>query len=364
MIHQIEVTDSLIIAIVLTILFLITTALFIYQTIRHNRRAYILTVGIIFGVFAGFFTILYDGSFFTGELASWTLRLELISWSFLYFFVYLFIEELESTQPNSIRLSVASFLFGGFLVFSVLSMSPQSTNEIVLLWDFFYNALGAFAFGFGAFSFIQAYYVVREKYPLIQGVGMISVVIGFILAFYGDMDAFYLKTGLDLGIFPDVLKIVGLLLFIFIYLYKIDYLYRLPVQVISIAIYSTSGLPIYIAKAKGRKLMAEIDHMLLGGMFQALNDIMQKATGSIHHIKELSNRDRVITFYAAEKITLAVTASRSTHFLENAMKSATKLFEEHYTKELTHELLNTEEFKETGKILSKAFPFLEIEDIN
>ena len=363
MIVQLELSDSLLIAIVLTLLFLITTALFIYQTIRHHRRAHILSVGTVFGVLAGFFTILYDGGFFTGDLASWILRLELIAWSFLYFFVYLFIEELEETQPNSIRLSFASFFFGSFIVFSVLSMSPQAGDEVIILWDFFYNALGAFTFGFGAYSFIKAFYLVREVYPLTQGLGMISVVIGFFLAFFNDLNGMYLHIDVDLGIIPDGLKVIGLLVFIFIYLIRIDYLYRLPVQVISIAIYSTSGLPIYIAKATGRDLKVEIDHMLLGGMFEALNDIMKKATGSIHHIKELSNPDRVITFYASEKIALAVTAARSTHFLENAMKFATTLIEEHFKEELEQEFLNTEEFKDTGVLIRKAFPFLILEEI-
>ncbi|MFW9990729.1 MAG: hypothetical protein ACFFD4_01595 [Candidatus Odinarchaeota archaeon] len=352
-----DLTPEFLIAAALTVFFAILFALFLYQTLKRNRRAYILTTGIFFGILAGLITAIIELQLFP-DWGSELLRIELIVWALMYGCLYLFLEETETTSPNGIRFSIVITLFTGFLVFSFISLHPEAVNmQLDLWWDFFYNGLGVFIFGFGIYSFFKTYLFGRELEPLVQSIGMVFVVAGFCLSFYGDL------TGESLGILADALKIVGLLVFIAVFILRIDFIYRLPIEVFSIAIYTNTGFPIYIARSKHAREIETIDHTLLAGMFQALNNIIQNATGSISTIKELSSKDRVITFYSSEKVTVAAVVDRSTHFLENALMGTALLIEKRYSDELGESVLDTSRLTECASITADSFPFLVLEPV-
>ncbi|MFX1296546.1 MAG: hypothetical protein ACFFD2_17025 [Promethearchaeota archaeon] len=374
------VSEDFYISIAIMAFFLILFALFSYQSIKKGRKAYILTFGLLLGVLGAFFALLKEALPLSSEISSLFLHISLIIYSFQYFTVYIFLEQLEELRPKVYRLVIMVLFILLSIVFSIITWInlPGPNPEIVsfnniseYLWDFFYNGLGILIFTFGAYVFYKIIRATHEKESIFLWVGMVTLSLGFFVSLLGDTYSFLNKniTLPEIGFFEnalligDLVKILGMLIFIVVFIVKIDYIYRIPQDVYSIFIFTGSGICLYVAHTENSENI-RIDEDLMSGVLTAISTLMQETFRS-----KISDDKGVNEIYTEKKVCLverenfsgaAVLCSKITYFLKCSLKNLVDAFETNYIKELEEKNTELAVYDGAAKIVTDNFPYVRI----
>ena len=233
-------------------------------------------------------------------------------------------------------------------------------------WDSSYNLLGLLIFVFGAFVHFHAYKFTREIITFIQAISMVIIGLGFIIGFVGG-DIFQ-KT--DFHDIADIVKIVGMLTFAIIYIIRIDFIYRLPVNVYFILVFTKIGLNVHISRmcVSSKKTNNEsqstgtlINENLLSSLITAISGLLNESLGSTKELKAIIAEDRTIVMDTGLYSTCAVLCDRPTHFLNKSLSNLRKSVEITYQEKLTESTIIKEDFKDISELIKKNFPFLLVE---
>ena len=371
---------GMIISSVIAGLFLILFVLLIYQTIRKNRTAYVLTSSLLVGMIGGIVSAL---QYVVSVPNNLLLYMSLILWSIVYWMIYIFFEELYTDKPQRYRLVIITIILIMSIVFSLLHMLSPTGGELGLTgpaaenyakyfsfiewsWDISYNLLGLLIFIFGAYVHFKSYQFAKEKIILIQAISMCILAAGFIVGFVGG-DVFNLAIFFDIG---DGVKIMGMLMFALVYAIFPDFIYRLPVNVYFILIFTKFGLNIHIGRVRDASFDAYTDEEkerrlisenLLSSLITAISGLLNESLGSKKDLKAIIAEDRSLVLNNGEDATCAILCDNSTHFLEKSLRNLRIMVEERYQDKLKKSVIIKEDFQDAGELIRKSFPFLEIE---
>ncbi|MBN1330912.1 MAG: hypothetical protein JXA54_15680 [Candidatus Heimdallarchaeota archaeon] len=370
----------MIISSVISGLFFILFVLFFYQTIRKNRTAYVLTFSLLLGGIGGIVSVL---QYVISAPYSLFLHLSLIVWSLVYFMIYIFFEELYTNSPQRYRLVLVIIILFASIVFNLLNMFMPTTGDLGLAgdaaenyqrfyliiewsWDISYNLLGLLIFIFGAFVHFKSYKFTKEKIILIQAISMCVLAAGFIVGFVGG-DILDNALFFDIG---DGIKIIGMLSFTLIYALYPDFIYRLPVKVYFILIFTKFGLNIHIGRvhdviidtiSNEEKERNVISENLLSSLITAISGLLFESLGSKKDLKSIIAEDRSLILNNGESTTCAILCDSSTYFLEKSLTNLRKSVEAQYKDKLMKPVIIKEDFQDAGKLIKKSFPFLDLD---
>ncbi len=373
---------GLIISAVISGLFFTLFILMLYQSVRKNRTAYILTLSLFIGGIGGIVSVL---QFVVTSASKYLLYSSLIIWSLVYFLIYIFFEELYTEKPNRFRFAFMTLLLFASITFSLLYLFIPTVNELGLTadlatrysgfldilqwgWDSSYNLLGLLIFVFGAFVHFNAYRFTREIVTLIQAISMVIIGSGFIIGFVGG-DIFRIT---DFHNIADAVKIVGMLTFTIIYIVRIDFIYRLPVNVYFILVFTKIGLNVHISRMcvsnKKTNNVSQsngtlINENLLSSLITAISGLLNESLGSTKDLKAIIAEDRTIVLDTGLYSTCAVLCDRPTHFLDKSLSNLRKSVEDTYQEKLSESTIIKEDFVEISELIKKSFPFLLFEKI-
>jgi len=371
---------GLIISAIISGLFFILFMLLVYQTIRKNRTAYVLTFSLLIGGIGGIVSSL---QYIIPTANNLLLHLSLIIWSLVYWMIYIFLEELYTTKPERFRLIIITIILFTSIVYNILHYLIPSITELGLSgaaidsyngfyaiiewsWDISYNLLGLLIFIFGAFVHYRSYKFTKEKITLVQTISMCILAIGFVIGFIGG-DVFDNALFFDIG---DGVKILGMLIFTLIYAIFPDFIYRLPVNVYFILIFTKIGLNIHIARVRDTKVdvyseeeieKRSISETLLGSLITAISSLLNESLGSKKDLKAIIAEDRSLVLDNGEFATCTILCDRPTHFLEKSLRNLRRSVEHQYQMKLVQPVIVKEDFQRVSDLIKKSFPFLEIE---
>ena len=373
---------GMIISAIISGLFFILFILMTYQSIRKNRTAYVLTFSFLIGGIGGITSVL---QYVISTASDYFLYTSLIIWSFVYFLIYIFFEELYSVKPNRFRLATMTILLFASIVFNLLYLFAPTVGELGLTgdlasqytifldiiqwsWDTSYNVLGLLIFIFGAFVHFKAHKFTKEVIILIQAISMVIIGAGFIIGFVGG-DIFNESNFFDIG---DAVKIIGMLIFAVLYIIRIDFIYRLPINVYFVLVFTKIGLNVHISRV--RDTSKEIDEMkkgsetlinenLLSSLITAISGLLNESLGSTKELKAIIAEDRTIVLDSGLYATCAVLCDRPTHFLNKSLSNLRKSVEVGYKEKLTESTILKSDFSGINELIEKTFPFLIIDNV-
>ncbi|HUU78360.1 MAG TPA: hypothetical protein VMX55_08430 [candidate division Zixibacteria bacterium] len=370
---------GMIISSVISGLFFILFFLLVYQTIRKNRTAYVLTFSLLLGGIGGIISVLQYVITAPNNLL---LYLSLQVWSFVYFMIYIFFEELYTNRPQRYRLVIVTIILFASIMFNLLHMFMPTSGELGLTgatatnyllfyhivewsWDISYNLLGLIIFVFGAYVHFKAYKFSKDKIILLQTLSMCVLAAGFIVGFVGG-DIIDNTLFFDIG---DGVKILGMIIFTLIYAIFPDFIYRLPVNVYFILIFTKIGLNIHIGRVHdsfiGSKDSEEqerqiISENLLSSLITAISGLLNESLGSKKDLEGIIAADRSLILDNGESATCAILCDKSTYFLEKSLRNLRKAIETRYEGKLKNPVILKEDFLDADKLIRKSFPFLKI----
>lgn len=361
---------------------LVLHLLFLFQTIKHRRRAYGLTYGLVVGIVASFLSGVRSIRPFFGleGHSNVSLQLSLVLWGVTFFLIYLFFEGLANTPINNYRLTSVTILLimvvtthmGLVLLEGPTEADPYLNPIRDALWhwaDLSNALLGISIFVFGFWVIFQGFRQTKERgIPLIQMVGSSLIILGFVIGFLIDFSFFitdisgFSPNNILEGFHGDFAKIVGILLFTISYLVEIDYLYRLPFPTPYILFFKTdSGLCLSVARSKGAE-SSHVDEDLVTGTITAIMTLLKEATGTKGTLRLISATDQAIIFSSTSEVTVAAITRRPTKFLQYSLDSALDMFQEQFREELlSSKPISRSDFRGAKEILSLAFPYLELD---
>ncbi|MHA1303891.1 MAG: hypothetical protein ACTSQE_12830 [Candidatus Heimdallarchaeaceae archaeon] len=374
---QPQTISSMILAILLFTFSVILT----YQTVRKQRRTWSFTVAIYIGFLITFADTLR--LFITHErgLSLPLIVIALILWSLMFILVFIFFQQLNSETINPYLLTFVLVFFLGEIIFGVLQLFDLYLGDVkqvlILLWDFNYDALGVLIFGYGAILHLIIYRKTNDMPALTNVVALVLITLGFIWGFIGDVFNFMKNTSSFL--YPDtletilanylyigdVIKALGILVFISAYVFKIDYIFRHPFEIDSIIIFNKIGLLVYGAQyvshhdKEDEKDILEIPFELIGASINAVSSFIADTTGSTQPLRKIITGDKVITINKNEFCSVVVVSDKTSYFLLQSMNNMLNQLTKTYAIELSNKFVDSDLFIGVREMILMHFPYLE-----
>lgn len=369
---------------IMTSSMLLIASIFIAYTYIKERIASLLTLSIITGGIGGMVTYFQEEvnyhyldwlpePFNTDQfIQQFTIYISSIFFVILYILLYLFFEQLYNPtgSPNRIRLSLIIIFTGATLAagwvttvlnamepFSeTISVSTDFLINIDQLWDATYALAGLVTFIFGAFVYLKSYAITKEKRSLIFSLSMMTVSLVLIIGMLADLNLL-IEELLFISDYRGLFFTIPLMVLVFVYLYDLDFIYRLPYNVYAILFFDrNSGLTVYGASYKMLK-EGYIDDQLTTGTIVALNAFIKESLGQKENLDKLLTTDKTISFSTSESFMAAIIADKDTYFLKRSLDVTLKQFEIKYAEKIQG-VINTSEFSSAKKIIERNFPYL------
>jgi hypothetical protein len=332
--------------------------LFSYQIKKKKRNAKLLVYAMIFGIIATTLALLQteiEHSLLRRSLLS----IELFFYGFEYILIYFHFRGTISDKISLLQISLISFVYGihaGFGIYYAV-LSTHSIPE--LLWDVSYNILGVLCFGFVSYSLIMVYRRTLEVSALVQTLAGILLCIGFLGSIF---ETPMIRDTIVFAIPPDVtgiLKAIGILIIVIIFIINPDYIERLPVQTYGIMAFDKNGSTVsyYAVETKGKfedvSIAAQAN--LATALTSAILTFVKEVMGSRTNLDRIETSDRLIILDIGETIGVAVIAERGTKILLESMKRCQKELNLQVGKEV---MRGDVDVKKVKSIFTNAFPYI------
>jgi hypothetical protein len=342
-------------------------------------------MSIFFGFLAGLVAIL-NVLFFSNHPFFQSLHLNLYGLHF--FCLYLFFERLISKKPNLIRFSIMVGLLvmltialwlvyyskTNSITISFLNYSLELNSFTGISWviaDFSYWTPAFIVYlGLGVPIYIKTYLYTKEKKPVVLAIALLFVGFGFIITFLVDLIFIlnFFNINIDvpnvilvLSNLNNVFQLIGIMLFVIVYLINIDYIYRLPSDTYILMVLKEGGIPVHTIHLKTRNEV-EIKEFLLSGMITAINNLFMEITKNRNPIQNILSQGINVLVQTGKEITAVLLTENISYFLNQGLKRYVKVFEKEFSKELECNEENVHEYDRGVKILESVFPFFIIED--
>lgn len=346
--------------------------LFIYESTRKSRSAPYLIHLLICGFIGSLFSILDGFELLPPLLPNIRvfLIMELAFYGLQFFFFYLFLEEISSIRPKSwkILLTFSFLILQQTSLGLILWFSTFSSKAVECLWflaDIGYNNLALLVFAiFGISIYFKHYKYTKEKKAILFIAGLFLITLGYIVYSLVDYIGFFsiLPEWLEtLSPFSEVFPMLGLMIILLIYIYDVDYIYRLPNDHYRLIVTYKSGITIHTVEFKTKKTLPIKDN-LFSGFMTSISYIFDNVLRSQAPIESISSKDATILMRSGKKIIVIMLARQPTRILERAMDRYITIFEKKFERELDLESTEITRFKEADELIKPIFPFLKIEN--
>ena len=319
----------------MTLAIVVLMAIFIYQTFRKNRKDHYLTFGLVMGLVP--LTVMTlsgvipmpEGSlaFIVGHIVGG------IGFSFLFFFIYLHYELVSRPAPHFLRFSIMSFLLGSRFVVVIFRSLFPTEQIILLLYYVAFDTMRLFSFGFACFIAWQMWKLTKE---LESGMEFLSTVLLVLSGFFGpfhrplgigyvaaDTKLFFVPLSGFL-VFSYFLTVVGMVVFLMVFIINPDYLYRLPVPLHHIILYNESGLTAYSRSIQSKGIETpKITDQLFSGAITAISSLLSESVKTqVHmHVIETNKMNVVIEHHPTYPVRALIIGYRLTYFVRKSLKN-------------------------------------------
>lgn len=338
-------------------------ALFIYQTIRKNRQAHLLSVGLIFG-FVGvtLFTIepfLLSGSPLEGNVS---VIGNGVFYVLMLYFIYLHFEQVTRFTPRLERLAIMSALLGIGLATSVIIVGAQSPSlGLISANNLAHDLSRLFCFIFAAYVSFRGWLLTRERSANIEWISLIILMAGSLPTTIANHSDFSSLAGISMYELGDLVTFVGLVLLVSVYIRNPDYLYRMPVPIHDVILYNASGIAVYsrLVQNKGFET-SKIPEHLMSMAVTAISTLLSESLQTDTQLEVIESKNRTLLFETRGALTVLLICDRATYFVRRSLRQLLKSIDPHTYEKLTADAFESDTtlVQKIDKYVSRALPYL------
>lgn len=372
-----------IVSIIILTLFVIILGLFVWQLMVKKKSADFLLISIVCGVIASVIMVIRNTSLADADSVTrmTLLGVQLIIFLFQQFFLYIFLESLISIKVNPVRLAIVVIL----ITLNILSLHFLIQRAVLLqeftvdkefnsrlgdmLWivsDFCYNILGIVIYCvFGIPIYYNIYKHTKERKAQIFIGALIFIGIGYVLALLKDMNSYFSVKSEFIEIISEpreILKTLGLFIFIITYLLDLNYIYRLPFNTSFLMVLKNNGAKIQSIRLKTERKV-DVEDELLSGLISAINNLYIHSVKSKHSIESITSKDTTVLLYSGEYVTGVIVSDKASLILLKSLKKFTTEFEKRYHDLLERETTRIDVFNTSKDLVISSFPYFKIDRI-
>ena len=340
---------------------------FIFQTVKKQRRAHYLTVGLVvawLGVSAWAFRPFFsDFPFIHGNIPVFANGL---LYTTAYYAMYLHYELIYRYRPRLERLSVMSVLLGSAFVTSTLMIFLEDPPSLLGGFnDLSHDLIRLSTFSLAAYVTFRTWYLTREREPSFELIGILLIIIGTfptMLANYTSIDDL---LGLSAYEWGDLLTFLGLVFILTIFIYNVDYLYRMPVSLYHFLVFNSAGIAILSMPIKNPKF--EVDPataQLISGPLTAITHLFAEVFKSQPKIEYIKAKNQAFLFESARGLTTTIICERPTYFVKLSLRLFLKIIPDEIIPLLNRPYVRMDDESTIDQLyiaFHRAFPYIEIE---
>lgn len=360
-----------IIALIIAIFLFVLGVVFVIQSFLMNRTAYALTTGVFVASFGSLVEAIYHLPKFETNRA--ILVASFAIWIVAYFLIFVFFVQLNKENINLPYTSVIVFIALFHLTAGLISLHPglpdDLRNLLIFFWLFGYTFTGILVFAYGAVVHFDIYRRTKESAGWILGGAVTLIAVGFFIGMLIYFSALLenndiIQKGFLKPTFPfhNVMQLIGILILMLFYLFNLQYIFRVPVNIAAIILFNSLGMPIYAAKYTTQNIEQSAEKSLpidlITASINAFQTFMQQTTDSKEPLKRIATLDKKVIIESTDLVSVAVIADEITYFMLNSMKALVKAIQKDYREFLLKEFADSTYFKGVATYVSKYFPYL------
>ncbi len=342
---------------------------FIYQTVRKDRRAHYLTLGLLmawlgvstwaFRPFLRAFDVIHTN---VPVIANG------LFYPLAYYAIYLHYELIYRYRPRLERLAIMSAMLGSAIVTSFLIfVTPRGTTHLIVMTffnDIYHDFIRLFAFSFAVYVTHRTWLLTREREPAFELTGLTFILLGTFPTILGNYTDFDQLFGLSAYEWGDLLTFLGLTIIIAIFIYKVDYLYRMPVALYHLLVFNSAGIAILSMAIKNRKF--EVDPttaQLISGPITAITSLFEEVFQRQPEIEYIKARNQAFLFESTKGLTAMIIGERPTYFVKLSLRLFLNSIPDEVLPLLNRPYIRLEDESIKNQLLKAfhhAFPYVEI----
>ena len=330
-------------------------------------------------------TILLNGIFYTiimsvgvenDGLSHW-----ISYWCYIFFIIaglltmssiYLFFEFIEFGMVRTLIFGVYTSGIGA--IYALLFVP----NQVIIFYSTYFSTWMFFLSNYLRFIIILVgifvmYRVIRGIYVIYNTSKDTHFKKDFFITFFGISVALiglFFATGLGLIVGNynfiigstlrgsySVFISIGFLFTIFGFIKAPYAIYLISQKVFKIIIFKENGITLYEQEFLPTSSKQAV---LISGAIHGVSSMIQMALGTEANPKSIKFGDRIILFNFRENTGFALISDRDSRLLRNELNNFSKLFMKEYALQLKNWDGRVKIFKDTSKLIEKAFPFLRV----
>ncbi len=345
--------------------FALITLTFYIREKRTGRRVYYLKEATTLGMLTGVTNIMVSGPEFDvfGLGPTVILRFTLASWLLVFGGLGLFFASMRTVTPDWRVVSLACILGAASIVagFGGLLIPGVAGNPMVLIWKLGYALYACLVFGYGTRVYWLANRMLPETRSLVLSLAIGTIFVTYVLnIFIYDVPnylGFQVVPGLNLEMVLDLFRILAMLVMVVVLLTDMEYFYRIPVRIYSIAVNSSAGMNLYNYSPEP----TPIDPNLFSGALTAISLVMRESMGSTEgSVRQIITGDRVVLVESREDCGFCVAAvvGRATRFIVRSVQVFADMLAEEYGEVLKRDTFASDMLQNVELMMLTAFPFL------
>ncbi|MGQ4871315.1 MAG: hypothetical protein ACP6IT_05715 [Candidatus Thorarchaeota archaeon] len=363
-----QIAPETLIVMALWAVLVLMVLLFVYQTLRKNRRAHVLTLALVFGIVG--LTFWSYRSFLPHWVSSNTAPLANgIFYVLMYMMIYLHFEQVSRLQPHLVRLAFMSALVGAGLITSVaLLVVSDAPDFLVTCNDFSHDAIRMSALLFGFFVSVRNWQLLHERESLVETIALLTLATGGIPTILGNYARLREIGGLSVYELGDLVTFIGLVLLIGLYLSNPNYLYRVPTPLYRIIIYNSIGIAVYSRAIRTRGLEGlVVPDQLMSMSITAVSSVLSEGLQVDAQLRLIDATRRVLLFEWKDDLSALLICERATYFARRSLQMLLKSIPRDLYERLRTDAVKIDDrlTSELDALVRASFPyvvFLEEED--
>ena len=218
---------------------------------------------------------------------------------------------------------------------------------------------------FGIPIYYNIYKHTKERKAQIFIGALIFIGIGYVLALLKDMNSYFSVKSEFIEIISEpreILKTLGLFIFIITYLLDLNYIYRLPFNTSFLMVLKNNGAKIQSIRLKTERKV-DVEDELLSGLISAINNLYIHSVKSKHSIESITSKDTIVLLYSGEYVTGVIVSDKASLILLKSLKKFTTEFEKRYHNLLERETTRIDVFNTSKDLVISSFPYFKIDRI-
>lgn len=368
-----EISQSVLIDLVGSFFFLLIAILFYYQTKRKHRDTPTLTYGFFIAFVGQLFNsitlILLDNDQLDDIIGVYLQVTFITLLNLIIVFFWIFLEYTHSTRLNPIYVVFMSIAGTARILALIMG---DLLNDLVLgifLSNVFFTV-------FLNIPALRTVYIQNKIYQATNkettaGLQLLALALIWAWAFFGliinSLNFYNVYNNLTLidEVYidiTDVLYYIGLIIFIFTIFFNPDYIYRIPMNIQDIVLFSKTGIAVYgIGTNTSEKTL---DEQLLAGFITAANGFVNEMVPKYpdETIQTLLSTNRILRLEFGNLLGICTVSNKENWYLRKSVKSFIKFLE----KQNAEPLLDIGSFFEDKIVrewLKIYFPYLSVDDM-